>query len=62
MKNTPITLDRVLKAVEADNYLGFCTTCGADAEGVEPDARNYTCDVCGEDAVYGAEELLIYLA
>jgi hypothetical protein len=26
--------------------------------GVEPDARNYECEACGERAVYGAQELL----
>jgi len=25
---------------------------------VEPDARGLTCEICGEDAVYGYEELL----
>jgi CRISPR/Cas system-associated protein Cas10 (large subunit of type III CRISPR-Cas system) len=34
----------------------------ADAEGVEPDARKYECEVCGEPGVYGAEELLMVLA
>ena len=38
---------------------GFCVKCGADAEGVEPDARKYECESCGEPGVYGAEELLI---
>jgi predicted RNA-binding Zn-ribbon protein involved in translation (DUF1610 family) len=40
---------------------GFCTACGEEVEGVEPDARNYECEVCGERKVYGAEELLIML-
>jgi len=61
-----ITIERVLDAVERhqtslDNP-GFCVRCGADAEGVEPDARNYACDTCGEDAVFGAEELLLRMA
>lgn len=43
----------------SENYGGFCLTCGAEAYGVEPDARNYTCDVCGEPQVYGVEELLV---
>jgi hypothetical protein len=58
-----ITADRISEAVERhrttlDNP-GFCVRCGADAEGVEPDARGYTCESCGEDGVYGAEELLM---
>ncbi len=54
-----ITEDRIIEAVEADDCLGFCIACGADAFGVEPDARRYECEACGESAVYGAEELLL---
>lgn len=57
-----VTLDRVMEAVEQDDNLGFCIECGAEAYGVEPDARKYECESCGEKAVYGAEELLIHLA
>ena len=60
-----ITADRVAGAVERrmgslDNP-GFCVACGADAEGVEPDARRYPCECCGERGVYGADDLLIRL-
>jgi hypothetical protein len=41
---------------------GFCIKCGEDAEGVEPDAREYECEHCGEAAVYGADELLMEIA
>ena len=54
-----INLDRLMEAAQSDDYMGFCTACGSEAYGVEPDARRYTCDECGADAVYGAEELLI---
>jgi len=54
-----INEDRIIAAVEADDNLGFCTVCGEEAFGVEPDARNYECEICGERAVFGAEELLI---
>ena len=40
---------------------GFCTRCGGEADGVEPDARDYECESCGSHAVYGAEELLIMM-
>ena len=66
MKMHPsVTPERVTEAVERarlslDNP-GFCIRCGADAEGVEPDARKYECESCGEFGVYGAEELLIRL-
>ena len=53
----------IVAAVEAasrnlDNP-GFCICCGADAAGLEPDARKYECEACGESGVYGAEELLL---
>ena len=58
-----ITSDRILAAVEASHSSlddpGFCIACGAEAHGVEPDARQYICEACGEPGVYGAEELLI---
>lgn len=38
--------------------IGFCTKCGAERDGCEPDARGYECYDCGEFAVYGAEEIL----
>lgn len=61
-----VTADRVVEAVERgmsslDNP-GFCIACGDEAEGCEPDARKYRCESCGSHAVYGAEELLMYLA
>ena len=62
MDETRITVDRVIAAVEADDCIGFCVACGAEHYGVEPDARKYLCEVCGNPKVYGAEELLIWLA
>lgn len=37
----------------------ICLACGADADGVEPDARNYDCESCGEHQVFGIEEIVI---
>lgn len=59
-----ITIDVLLAAVERrittlDNP-GFCVQCGAESDSCEPDARNYQCDECGANAVFGAEELLLY--
>ena len=55
--------ERVLEAAEksvfGDEYIGFCTACGAEIYGVEPDARGYECDECGENKVYGAEECVL---
>lgn len=60
-----ITAERIMDAVERRNTTldnpGICIACGTDAEGVEPDARRYKCEACGERAVYGAEELLLRL-
>jgi hypothetical protein len=45
---------------EADeNQAGFCLLCGEEKDGCEPDAREYSCDCCGEPAVYGAQELVM---
>ncbi len=42
-----------------DQSGGLCAACGATADGVEPDARNYAGDACGEPQVFGVEELLM---
>ena len=57
-----ITFNRIIDACERhfktlDNP-GFCIECGAEQEGVEPDAREYVCEACGAKAVYGCEDLL----
>jgi DNA-directed RNA polymerase subunit RPC12/RpoP len=57
-----VDLDDVMSAIENEEYMGFCVDCGAEAYNVEPDAREYECEECGAQAVYGAEELLIMLA
>ncbi len=58
-----ITIERVTAAVKAQMFgcenPGFCTACGADADGCEPDARGYKCEDCGAHKVQGAEWLLI---
>ena len=51
-------LPELLEIVQGDNDEGFCLACGERAYGVEPDARRYECEACGEPKVYGAEELL----
>lgn len=53
------TIDDVMEACEADDHIGFCISCGEEHYGIEPDARKYECESCGERAVYGAEECLI---
>lgn len=58
-----VTEQRVLEMIEdyhtsLDNP-GICLVCGEDADGVEPDARGYTCDACERRGVYGAEQILL---
>jgi hypothetical protein len=44
-----------------ESYLGWCVDCERFTTGCcEPDARKYTCEVCGGRTVFGAEEALIY--
>lgn len=61
-----LTEDRIMAAVEDSmtslENPGFCIACGADASGCEPDARNYQCEDCGARQVFGAEELMLYIA
>lgn len=56
--HTTITTDRLMTAIEQEDYPGFCVHCGEETDGVEPDAREYECEHCGQNGVYGAEELL----
>jgi len=61
-----ITVERVTEAVEREmsslDNPGFCFECGEEAEGCEPDAREYRCDHCGAMRVYGAMEVLMCIA
>lgn len=57
-----LKLTDIIQAVSEDRNAGFCLNCGEEVEGVEPDARRYECEACGEPLVYGAEELLIMFA
>jgi len=57
-----ISQRRIVAAIQSGESIGFCTECGAERDGCEPDARNYPCESCGQHAVMGAEELLIGMA
>lgn len=52
------SISKIVAAVERDNHEGFCIACGHQTTGVEPDARNYPCEACEKDRVFGASELL----
>lgn len=51
--------NRLMEMIESDENAGFCLACGEEADSIEPDAREYECESCGESKVYGAEELLL---
>lgn len=39
---------------------GGCISCGElTYRGVEPDAKEYPCESCGENKVFGLEQLLV---
>jgi membrane protease subunit (stomatin/prohibitin family) len=61
-----IDLDEFMAAAEDSMFgmgnAGFCTECGMEADGVEPDAERYACDNCGKHAVYGVGTLAMYVA
>ena len=57
-----VSLEQVMAVIENGEYAGFCLACGAQADGVEPDARKYECSECGAHKVYGAEEILLMCA
>lgn len=42
-----------------EEYIGICIHCGAKQIECEPDARQYKCDRCGIEAVYGTEECIM---
>lgn len=55
----PIFDEEFTSHIHGDNQTGFCIACGAEQDGCEPDARKYECESCGENRVYGLEELLL---
>lgn len=61
-----ITIERAEAAAREQMFgtsnPGFCHACGDDADGCEPDARNYECEACGEKQVFGAEETYMMVA
>lgn len=66
VKHKSLTVARIVAAVEESmsdcTNPGFCIYCGEEADGCEPDARQYECDSCGRNGVYGAEELLMMVS
>ena len=60
-----LNLDDVMDAAERQMFgtdnPGFCLACGEEQDGCEPDARGYPCESCEAMAVYGAQEILLYM-
>jgi predicted RNA-binding Zn-ribbon protein involved in translation (DUF1610 family) len=56
-----VSEEQILEAVEQDDNIGFCISCGMEHYSVEPDARGYECENCGKNKVFGAEELLLQI-
>ncbi len=59
LNNGIIDSGDLTSAIEDDEDVGFCIVCGTEHTGIEPDARNYVCEECGEAEVFGAEEILM---
>lgn len=58
MKKFKMTEDEYRENV--NDYNGFCLACGECRFGeTEGDARNYPCESCEENKVFGTEELLV---
>ena len=54
-------MDAVERSLTSLDNPGFCLACGYEQDGCEPDAREYECEECGAERVFGAEELLLTL-
>ena len=54
-----ITAGRVVELIEQDDNVGLCLSCGTEHYNIEPDARKYECEECGEKQVFGVEQILI---
>ena len=61
--NHPMTshdrTELLLELAQANSNEGLCMACNEIADSVEPDARKYECESCGEKQVYGAEAALL---
>ena len=51
----------LLNLVDEHPNKGICYHCGELADGVEPDAAQYECEMCGKNAVHGLETALLRL-
>ena len=56
-----IDYDRIQALITEDNMMGICRLCGEDQPYCDPDTSYYTCEICGAEEVFGAEEYLFLL-
>lgn len=61
-RHASLTEEVLMDAIERRNTNldnpGFCTACGYEQEGCEPDATNYECEECGANKVCAPEVIL----
>ncbi len=55
-----IRMDEATYAEESEENMGYCVKCHQSQSQVEPDAEIYKCESCGEPAVYGLQQLMLY--
>jgi len=57
--------DAIVAAVERSSMSledpGICIGCGSEQGQTEPDAREYPCESCSANMVFGAQELMLHL-
>ena len=59
-KNSPVSLTEEEYLDHTEAYDGLCLSCHSWTDGgCEPDAEDYHCDECDEDAVVGAEQAML---
>lgn len=60
-----VTLEKLMEMGQRRNTSldnpGICLTCGEEQEGCEPDARKYKCEHCGDNNVYGEDDLIMMM-
>ena len=57
MTKQTFSLEQIEQAMQ--DQTGFCIVCGYEQDNCEPDARDYCCEDCDCNSVYGAEELAL---
>lgn len=55
----PLMLSEYDYASDRDCYVGYCRTCRAGHDEIEPDISDGLCEDCDEAKVTGVEELLL---